>query len=316
MMKFIKGYGKMKKTSRFIKIMVVALALIFIFLKWDDEIRLTITKYNPFADADHTYVSPYIFVLDRDTENIVFEKNASSKAYPASLTKIMTTIVALENIDDLSTITPVDIDTYQKMVAQNASMAGFVGKEEVTYRDLLYGTMLSSGGEAANSLAVHVAGSTELFVQMMNEKAIELGLASTQFTNPEGLHDDKQYTTAQDMAKLLNYALEDGDFRAIFTKETFVTTATADHPDGILLRSTVLSQVNDEEQKNFKIMGGKSGTTYESGQCWATLGLVEEEEYLVIVMGAPFEDFSHLDQAQIEDTIKIYKNIEKNNYSF
>lgn len=300
---------RMKKRSSIVKIAFIIIVILFSYFKWGDQVNLHLSKYNPFIDSSDTYVSPYILVLDRNTEEVVFEKNARSKVYPASLTKIMTTIVALENIADLNTITPVDIDTYREMVAQNASMAGF-GKEAVTYRDLLYGTILSSGGEAANSLAIHVAGDVETFVEMMNEKAEELELHQTHFTNPEGLHDKDQYTTASDMAKLLDYALNNGHFRAIFTKRTHLTTATLEHPDGILLESTVLSKLNDLEDRHFEIIGGKSGTTFEAGQCWATLGLVGNKEYLAIVMGAPFDDFNELDDAQITDTIKLFESIE------
>lgn len=184
----------------------------------------------------------------------------------------MTTIVALENIDDLSEVAPVNVEIYQAMVNQNASMAGFYGRELTTYRDLLYGTMLASGGEAANSLAVNISGNVEDFVVLMNQKADDIGLKDTYFTNAEGLHDNKQVTTAYDMALLLNYALQNGDFRAIFTKPNFTTTTTLDHPEGIHLTSTVLSKVPDDEMKDFEIIGGKSGTTIKAGQCWAVLG--------------------------------------------
>lgn len=179
----------------------------------------------------------------------------------------------------------------------------------MTYRDLLYGTILSSGGEASNSLAINVAGSIEDFVQMMNEKAAELGMKRTNFTNPEGLHDKNQYTTASDMAKLLNYAVANGHFKAIFTKEFFQTTSTTDHPAGILLKSTVLSALNEEEKSSSGVIGGKSGTTYEAGQSWATLGLIEEREYIGIVMGAPLDDINNPDKAQIADTLHLYKKI-------
>ncbi|MDN6195032.1 MAG: hypothetical protein L0I93_00895, partial [Atopostipes suicloacalis] len=193
---------------------------------------------------------------------------------------------------------------------RESSMAGFYGREQTTYRDLLYGTILSSGGEAANSLAVNLAGDRESFVMMMNEKAEEIGLLDTNFTNPEGLHDPKQYTTASDMAKLLDYALEDGDFRAIFTKRNFKTTATLDHPDGILLESTVLSKLSDQSQKDFEIIGGKSGTTSEAGQSWITLGVKDKEEYIAVVMGAEFSDMKNRENHQITDTLKLYEAIE------
>lgn len=111
------------------------------------------------------------------------------------------------------------------------------------------------------------------------------------------------------MDDCLDYALDNGHFKAIFTTETFQTISTIDHPDGILLRSTVLTSLNKEDQKGFEIIGGKSGTTYEAGQCWATLGLVVGHEYISIVMGAPLKDISQPDKAQIADTIKLYRNI-------
>ena len=261
-------------------------------------------------DRIGSYSSKYIYVMNRENKNIEYEKNSNSRTYPASLTKIMTTIVALEHIEDLSAIAPVDIGAYKVMVDKNSSMAGFYGGENVTYRDLLYGTMLPSGGEAANSLAINVAGSVESFVRLMNEKALELGMENTHFTNVEGLDDDKQYTSAQDMAKLLDYALENGDFRAIFTKKEFVTTKTLDHPNGIVLKSTVLSRLDDIHQDGFEIIGGKSGTTSKAGQCWATLGIKNNQEYICIVMGAPLDDISNPDMKQREDTIKLYKRVE------
>ena len=300
----------MGKFSTIVKIFAIIIVILCISFKLGDKVNIVEMSFFRFLESDD-YSSPYIYMMDRKTESSIYEKKPNSRAYPASLTKIMTTIVALENIEDLSEYAPIDVETYKEMVASNASMAGFFGREQVTYRDLLYGTVLSSGGEAANSLAVHVAGNVEDFVQMMNDKAVELGLNGTHFTNPEGLHNRKQYTTASDMARLLDYALDNGHFKEIFTTETFQTTSTLDHPDGILLKSTVLTALYQEDKKGFKIIGGKSGTTVEAGQCWATLGLVGGREYISIVMGAPLEDISQLDKAQIADTIKLYKKMSK-----
>lgn len=294
----------MKKFLNLQKKLIIVIVIIFALFTVGSKIHEYFSNLN-----NDGYTSPHIYLLDRETGDVIYEKDAHSKTYPASLTKMMTAIVALENIDDLSEITPIDAETYQNMVNQNASMAGFYGREEVTYRDLLYGTILSSGSEAANSLAIHVAGNVEGFVQMMNAKAVELGLEDTHFTNPEGLHNKNQYTTAYDMAKLLDYALDNGHFKAIITKETFQTTSTLDHPDGLLLKSTVLTFLNKKKQNGFEIIGGKSGTTNEAGQCWATLGLVENQEYISIVMGAPLKDINHPDHAQIADTLMLYENI-------
>ncbi len=289
----------MKKTR---KLIVVAFILLIIFISKDNLIDLI----NPIMDD---YESKYICVMDRENKAIIYEKNVKNKAYPASLTKIMTTIVALEHIEDLSDIAPVDIDSYKEMIEKNSSMAGFYGKEQVTYRDLLYGTMLPSGGEAANSLAINVAGNIDKFVKIMNEKAAELELKDTHFTSPEGFHDNSQYTTAYDMAILLDYALENGHFKAIFTTDSYETTKTLDHPNGITLKSTVLSKANESDQDGFTIIGGKSGTTHEAGQCWATLGIKDGKEYIAIVMGAPLNDISNPDLKQRDDTIKLFSEI-------
>jgi D-alanyl-D-alanine carboxypeptidase (penicillin-binding protein 5/6) len=298
----------MKKFFRRLMIIAIVLFLIVTLKNKTSFPDFNLVKLSSIFNSDD-YASKYIYVLNREDKSAEYEKNSREKAYPASLTKIMTTIVALEHIDDLSAVAPVDVDTYKKMVANNASMAGFYGREAVTYRDLLYGTILSSGGEAANSLAVNVAGSVDDFVILMNEKASELGLEDTHFTSPEGLQNKEQYTSAYDMARLLDYALDNGDFRAIFTKKTFTTTSTTDHPNGITLKSTVLSKLDGVPQKNFEIVGGKSGTTYEAGECWATLGVKEGCEYICIVMGAPLKDISHPDMAQKDDSIKLYERI-------
>lgn len=275
--------------------------------------KFNIIKFN-FVEVmgnlnSDEYASKYIYILDRENKDIEYKKNSTTKAYPASLTKIMTTIVAIEHIDNLSSVAPIDVETYMKMVESNASMAGFYGREAVTYRDLLYGTILSSGGEAANSLAINISGSVEEFVKLMNKKAMELGLKNTNFTNVEGLQDEKQYTTAEDMANLLNYCLEDGNFRAIFTKKTFKTTSTLDHPDGLNLTSTVLSKLDGVEQEGFEIIGGKSGTTEKAGECWITLGVKNGKEYIVVAMGAPLKDIHNPDMAQMYDSIKLYEEI-------
>lgn len=284
------------------KLIILAFILGIILISKNNIVALI----NPVKDD---YDSEYIVVMDRENKAVIYEKNHQKKIYPASLTKIMTTIVALEHIEDLSVIAPVDIKTYKDMVANNSSMAGFFGKERVTYRDLLYGTMLPSGGEAANSLAINVAGNVENFVEMMNEKATELKLENTHFTSPEGFHDKDQYTTAYDMAQLLDHALENGHFKEIFTTDSYTSSKTLDHPEGVILESTVLSKLDGINQEGFSIIGGKSGTTYEAGQCWATLGTKDEKEYIVIVTGAAISDISNLDFKQRDDTIKLYSRI-------
>lgn len=255
------------------------------------------------------YQAKNIYVYDRSERKVVLAKREKEKVPPASLTKIMTSLIALENIQDLSEIAPVDKESYQKMVARNSSMAGFYGNETTTYRDLLYGTMLASGGECAKSLSIRTQGNEKKFVEKMNKKARELNLKHTHFKNVEGMDEEEHYTSAEDMGILLDKALEDGDFRAIFTRGSYASTETLDHPQGLEIESTVLSKLEGYNQNGFRILGGKSGTTQKAGLCWATLAEKKGREYIVVVMGVPLEDISNPSDEQILETLKILEKI-------
>ncbi|HHX69045.1 MAG: serine hydrolase [Miniphocaeibacter sp.] len=287
----------MKKNRKILLIigifLIVITALILVYFG--------IFKNNKFKDL--TFESKNIYVYNITDEKEVLNINGEEKVAPASLTKIMTVIASLENIDDLSALAPVDKASYQEMVAVNSSMAGFYGKEQTTYRDLLYGTMLASGGECANSLAINISKTTEEFVKLMNEKSKEIGLNNTNFTNPEGLDEENNYSTAKDISELIKNSLKNSEFREIFTKEEYISTSTLDHPEGIEIKSTVLTALSDYEQKDFKIIGGKSGTTENAGFCWATIAEKNNKEYICVVMG------SETNEGRIEDTLKIMDEI-------
>ena len=289
-----------KDNKKQLTLIFIILAIIGVFL----SLKLGLSG-GKFKDIELYSKNFYVYNITDD--KVEFKKGESEEIPPASLTKIMTVLVALENIEDLSEIAPVDLESYRHMIERNSSMAGFYGRERTTYRDLLYGTMLASGGEAANSLAINIAGSKDEFANLMNIKTLELELEHTHFENPDGLDEDSHYSSAEDLGKILNYALQDGDFRAIFTREEYRSTSTLDHPEGILIKSTVLSRLPEFEQNGFEIIGGKSGTTVNAGQCWATLALKDEKEYICIVMGNEL-DSENLD-GHILDTLNIMENI-------
>ena len=169
--------------------------------------------------------------------------------------------------------------------------------------------MLPSGGEAANSIAINISGSTLSFVELMNDKAKEIGLENTHFQNPDGMDDLGHYSSAKDMAMLLKYALQNEDYRAIFTKKEYNSTSTVDHPDGVYMQSTVFKKLYEYEENGFEIIGGKSGTTDKAGQCWATLSVKNGKEYIIVVMGSPYEDIDNPDDGQIEDTLAILEKL-------
>lgn len=258
---------------------------------------------------DSKYISEAVYLYNLTDDKEVLSKNENKRLPMASLTKIMTVRVALKHITDLAGLAPVDNDAYYRAIDMNASMAGFVGGESTTFRDLLYATMLRSAGEAADSLAINISGSMDNFVSLMNKDAEDLGLKNTSYANADGMDDPGNYQSAKDCAMLLKDSLEDGNFRAIFTKKDFVTSKTPDHPDGVYIESTIFSHLRKYEQNGFEIIGGKSGTTDDAGLCWATLAVKNNKEYILVVMGVPYDDINNLNDGQIEETLRIYENI-------
>ena len=258
---------------------------------------------------DSKHISKAVYLYNLTDEKEVLSKNENEKLPMASLTKIMTVRVALKNISDLGAPCPIDMDSYYRAVEMNASMAGFVGGEATSYRDLLYATMLASAGEAADSLAVNISGSMDNFVALMNREAESLGLKDTSYANADGMDDPRNFQSAKDCAMLIKDSLNDGNFRAIFTKRDFVTRQTPDHPDGLYLESTIFSHLKKYKQNGFEIIGGKSGTTDDAGLCWATLAEKDGKEYILVVMGVPYDDINNLNDGHIEETLRIYENI-------
>lgn len=258
---------------------------------------------------DSKFVSKAVYLYNLTDDKEVLSKNENERLAMASLTKIMTVRVALKHIEDLSALAPIDIDAYYRAIDMNASMAGFIGGETTTFRDLLYATMLKSAGEAADSLAINVAGSMDNFVALMNKEAEDLGLTNTSYGNSDGMDDPRNFQSAKDCAMLIKDSLNDGNFRAIFTKRDFVTSPTADHPDGLYIDSTIFRPLANYEQNGFEIIGGKSGTTDNAGLCWATLAEKNGKEYILVVMGVPYDDIDNLNDNQIEETLRIYESI-------
>lgn len=255
------------------------------------------------------YESEAVYVYNLTDDKKITGVNEDKKLPMASLTKIMTVYEGLLRISDLNAIAPVDTESYQEMVSQNASMAGFFGNEQTTFRDLLYGAMLPSGGEASDSLAINISGSTLEFAELMNERAKELDLKNTHFQNVDGMDAPAHYSSAKDIAMLLKTALENENFRAIFTSHDYLSSYTPDHPQGLYMESTVFKKLRDYEYEGFEIIGGKSGTTDKAGLCWATLSVKNGKEYIIVVMGAPYEDIDNPEDGQVKDTLDILERL-------
>ena len=253
--------------------------------------------------------SRHAILLDAQSGQVLARKRADEKAAPASLTKIMTALLAIEAEPDLDKQVTLQEDIFPALQAEDASMAGFVPGETVTVRDLLYGALLPSGAECCEALAREVSGSEEAFVALMNQKAAELEMQNTHFCNPTGLTELEHYSTAADLAKLLQAALQNPTFRTIFTAETYTSSATAQHPEGLLLVSTLLSRLDGTEFSDGAILGGKTGYTKAAGLCLASLAVVRGKEYILVTLGAPG---SHATvQTNIQDAIQVYRRLQK-----
>lgn len=215
-------------------------------------------------------VSENAIIIEENTGNILAQRDAYARISPASMTKVLTVLVAaehVENLDDTYTITLAETDY---SYSNDCSNAGFDVDEQVTIRDLFYGTILPSGADAAVGLATYVAGSHEAFVDMMNEKLKELGLSDTaHMTNCVGLYDENHYCTVYDMAVILKGAMDNPLCREVMSAHTYNTSSTSQHPDGILLSNWFLRRIEDKECGG-EVLCAKTGYVVQSGNCAAS----------------------------------------------
>ena len=253
--------------------------------------------------------SPNVVLIRLKDHTILMQKNSEEKIYPASLTKMMTALVAIEELPDLKGKIKLTNSTFQGLYEANASMAGFQIGEQVRAIDLLYGVMLPSGAECCIGLADQIAGSEQNFVKIMNQKAADLGMDNTHFENATGLHNENHYTTVKDLAILLCYALQNDTFREIFTSSRHSTPPTNKHPGGISFYSTMFETLNNQNIIDGKILGGKTGYTDEAGLCLASFANVGKQEYILISAGA--KGNHHTEQYNITDALAVYNSIRK-----
>lgn len=271
-------------------IAVILMALILVSLLMDNR---TPRSYHPDYSTQQTEPIPDIYsetmlLFSLEENKTISSKNADKIAYPASLTKIMTTLVLCEELDVSNQYFTMTYDIYEENQMEFASTAGIFVGDEVLGTDLLYGTMLPSGADAVLMLVYGLGLTQADFAQLMNAKAKEIGLENTHFTNPTGLHNPQQYTTANDMDKLLRYALKNETFRDIYTTNSHTTQPSLISPPGYYFSSTTFSILQNRMFAWGDIIGGKTGYTQEAGLNLTTLAKDNNNnEYILITMGAP-----------------------------
>ena len=241
-------------------------------------------------------------LVDVQTGAVLAEKNMDEKIYPASMTKVMTLLVAAENLPDLDaafTMTQAIIDP---LYLAGASMAGYVNGETVTMRDLLYGAVVPSGAEATEALAQAVAGGEEAFVAMMNETAAALGLTNTHFMNTSGLHDENHYSTVREIALILQAAMENETCAEILSAENYRASETEQHPDGLAMTNKFLYRVHHEYALGgAEITAAKTGYTAEAMNCCASAGKTPDGRSVICVTANAWTG-----EFCIEDHIALY----------
>ena len=244
--------------------------------------------------------------IDLATGNILFDRDAHTRINPASMTKVLTVLVAAEHVTDWSDTFEITPEITNYSYVHDCSAVGFSNNEVVTVEDLFYGTVLCSGGDAALGLATYVAGSQEAFVDMMNEKLKELGLADTaHFTNCVGLYDENHYCTVYDIAMILEAAIDNPQCREVLSTKKYTTSSTSEHPEGIQISNWFLRRIEDKDTGG-EVICGKTGFVAQSGSCAVSYGMdAAGNEYICATVNA------HSGWRCIYDHVELYKRFAK-----
>lgn len=233
-------------------------------------------KYNATDETlspNEDIMSNFVIFVNVDTGNILMRRNATERMNPASMTKVLTLLVAVEHIDNLDDTFTITGDIADYCFIHGCTTAGFEKGDTVTVRDLLYGTILPSGADAALGLATYVAGSEEAFVKMMNDKLDELGLSgSAHFTNCVGLYDENHYCSVYDMAVIMENAISNETCRTVLSAHTYQTSPTQREPEGRLLSNWFLRRIEDKDTGG-EVLCGKTGFVNQSGNCAVSYGI-------------------------------------------
>ena len=230
-------------------------------------------------------------LVELNSNTVVYEMNADERLYPASLTKIMTCLVALER-GNLTDVVEVDGALFEGMDA-DASIVGLLPGEKLSLEELLYCLMVPSANDASLVIGAHIAGSVEAFVELMNQKAQELGCTGTHFVNPDGLHDDEHYTTARDMITITKAALQSETFRTLCgTAAHEVPETNASSSRMIYTTNYFMSSIITSKYYWEKVSGVKTGFTTPAGRCLVTLVEDGSFSYLSVVLGCetPYDE--------------------------
>lgn len=257
---------------------------------------------NVFALDDPTLYSKNYCLYDLTDDKMIYEKNIQERTNIASLTKIMTTITAIEkinNLDDYVTITSEMLSN----IKYDASLAGLKIGDKLTYKDLLYASILPSGADATQALAYSLSGSINNFVNDMNTLAKKIGMESSNFVNVTGLDIDNHYSTVSDLLKMLQYALRNETFKTIYTTKSYTLS------NGLVVDATVKKYNNLMKLDISRIIGSKTGYTNKAGLCISSIFESNNHEFIFISTNA---EFIYGNYYNLKDNLNIINFMDKN----
>ncbi len=279
------------------------------FLARSEDAENFFEGYSVTPDEDTKYIaseevySNYGVLVNLDSGRVVASKEGDVRINPASMTKILTLLVAVENIDNLDDTFTMTQEIGNFVYSKGCSQVGYQVGEVLSIKDLLYGTILPSGADAAMCLAEYVAGSQEAFVDMMNAKLEELGLSDTaHFTNCVGVYDENHYCTLLDMAMILKAAEENQLCHEVLNARTYLTTPTTEHPEGLQISNWFLRRIEDKDTHG-EVIGAKTGFVNESGCCGASYQISNSGGHYICVTADAWSSWRCIyDQVDIYST--------------
>ena len=258
--------------------------------------------------------SKYAVLYNLNDDKVIYELNKDTKTSIASLTKIMTTLVAIENVDMLGSRVTITYDMLKGLIEADASVAGLSVGDIVTYKDLLYCTFLPSGADCARALAISIAGNEDEYIKLMNEKVKSLNLSNTHFSNVTGLDDEENFSTVNEVAIILKDALKNDTFKEVFEATNYTLS------NGLNVSSTMRLSAKKVDIDISYILGGKTGTTDDAGKCLASTSYDETNDinYLLVTVGSDYTYGNILDASNIYtyyfENYKYYDVVHQNDY--
>ncbi len=253
---------------------------------------------------EHPVAAKGAILYELNTDTVLLEQDADARLYPASTTKLMTALVAMEygNPEDIITVPAAAVDGLFELGSASYLLAG----EEISFMDLMEYMLIASGNDAANAMAIHISGSISAFADLMNNRAQELGCTNTHFVNPHGLHDEEHYTSARDLLRIAKAAMQNPTIAEIVAKDEVVLPITNKHPQTTTKYTTnyLISRKSTREYYYEGAIGIKTGTTTPAGLCLVAACVKGDYTYYTVVLGA--EKGENGERNQFIETAKLF----------